>query len=289
MLRRLAVVLLVLVALPLGSVSCLTTKNFKEPDGPRYEGSYAPHPAAAAAAQVESPLPAAPFRVVTFNVAFAKHVDGAIRLLQGTEVLRAPDVLLLQEMDSPGVEQIARALSLNYIYFPSAIHPMAHREFGTAILSPWTLSEYRKITLPHAAFGTRVVRSVTSAVLQYGTLRIRVYAVHLPAPGAISEDERKEQVQIIASDAAKSGDAVIIGGDFNGRVVGPWFTDAGFRWITDKLPGTSSALGLGFHWRYDHVFTRGLEAVSGGPASGVVDPAGASDHRAVWALLTLAR
>ena len=113
--------------------------------------------------------------------------------------------------------------------------------------------------------------------------RIRVYAVHLPAPGSVNEDERQEQVQVIASDAAKSPDAVIVGGDFNGRVVGPWFRNAGFQWITDALPATSSALGLGYRWRYDHLFTRGLQAVSGRPASGAVDPAGASDHSGLGA------
>jgi len=271
--------------IPLATLSCLTTRNFKDPDGPRYEGSYAP-PRAVGEGE---PHPAGPMRVVTFNIAFARNIDAAIRLLGGTEALRSPDVLLLQEMDSAGVDQIARALALNHVYFPSAIHPMGDREYGTAILSPWPLGEYRKITLPHAAFGTRVVRSVTSAVVRYGALGIRVYAVHLPAPGAVSVDQRREQVQVIANDAAKSGDAVIIGGDFNGRVVGSWFRDAGFLWTTEKLPGTSSALGLGFRWSYDHIFTRGFEPVAGRQSSGVVDPAGASDHRAVWVLLQPAR
>jgi endonuclease/exonuclease/phosphatase family metal-dependent hydrolase len=281
MVRRLVAVLGVLVVVPLATLSCLTTRNFKDPDGPRYEGNHAPvHDTGDGTAQ-----PAGPLRVVTFNIAFARNIDAAIRLLRDTETLRSPDVLLLQEMDSGGVERIARELALNYVYFPSAIHPMGDREYGTAILSRWPLAEYRKITLPHAAFGTRVIRSVTSAVVRYGALRIRVYAVHLPAPGAVSEDERKEQVHVVANDAAKWGDAAIIGGDFNGRVVGSWFEDAGFRWATNKLPGTSSALGLGFRWSFDHVFTKGLEPVAGRQASGVVDPAGASDHRAVWVLL----
>jgi endonuclease/exonuclease/phosphatase family metal-dependent hydrolase len=284
MVRRLVVAPLVL-GVALATLSCLTTRNFKDPDGPRYEGHHAP----ARAVGEGAPQPEGPLRVVTFNIAFARNIDAAIRLLRDTEALRSPDVLLLQEMDSAGVEQIARGLALNHVYFPSAIHPMGDREFGTAILSTWPLSEFRKITLPHAAFGTRVIRSVTSAVVRYGALRVRVYAVHLPAPGAVSEDERREQVQIIANDAARSGDAVIVGGDFNGRVVGSWFRDAGFLWTTDKLPGTSSALGLGFRWSYDHVFTKGFEAVTGRQASGVVDPAGASDHRAVWVLLQPAR
>jgi endonuclease/exonuclease/phosphatase (EEP) superfamily protein YafD len=279
--RALGIVLPVVLA-ALAATSCLTTRNFKDPDGPRYQGSHAPAVTAA-----DDPGGAArPFKVVTFNIEFARHIDAALRLLR-SDTLRA-DVLLLQEMDSKGVEQIARDLQLNYVYYPSAIHPMAGHEFGTAVLSRWPLVEPRKIALPHAAFGTRVVRSVTSAVVQYGSQRIRVYAVHLPAPGAVTTEERKEQVDIIAAEATKVSDPVIVGGDFNGRVVGGWFRDAGFLWVTDRLPPTSSALGLGFRWSYDHLFTRGLEPAPAKPASGIVNPEGASDHRAVWALLRFA-
>ncbi len=278
--RRFPVAVLVPVLAGLLTLSCLTTKNFKDPAGPLYEG----HEAAPAIEEGAAAATGA-VRVVTFNIAFARHMDLALSVLRDNEALRAPDILLLEEMDSAGVERLARELRLNYLYFPSAIHPMSGREFGTAILSPWPLGEARKLVLPHPAFGTRVQRAVTSGVVRRGGLRIRVYAVHLPAPGAVSADERQEQVRIITADAATSRDPVIIGGDFNGRVVGSWFTSAGFSWVTDRLPATSSALGLGFHWSYDHVFTRGLKPVAGRPASGVVDPAGASDHRPVWVLL----
>ena len=30
-------------------------------------------------------------------------------------------------------------LGLNYLYFPSGIHPQARQEYGTAILSPWPI------------------------------------------------------------------------------------------------------------------------------------------------------
>ena len=137
---RFAVVLvLLLVAVPLTTVSCLTTKNFKDPDGPRYEGSYAPR-----APGEEAPTPARPFRVVTFNIAFAKHIDAAIRLFQNNDVLRAPDVLLLQEMDSSGVERSPGRSRSTTSTSRARSTRWPHREFGTAILSPWPLREDRK-------------------------------------------------------------------------------------------------------------------------------------------------
>jgi len=275
--RRWAWRLLAAVATSL-LLSCATTHNYLDPAGPRYVGGYGENASPEAR---ESPDDT--FRVVTFNIKFAREIDRALALLQTSDALRDPDILLLQEMDAVGVERIARELRMNFAYFPSTVHPMSHRDFGTAVLSPWPLDEARKILLPHAAFGTRARRAATSAVVHRGSLRIRAVAVHLSAPGAVTDDERREQVRIIIDDAAATADVVVVGGDFNGRAAGRWFRDRGFLWITDSLPGTSR--GLGRWWSFDHVFVRGLTAAGGGPAAGVVDPAGASDHRAVWVRL----
>ena len=57
------------------------------------------------------------------------------------------------------MKRIAREFLMNDVYFPSTVHPMSHRDFGTAVLSPWPLDEARTILLPHAAFGTRARRA----------------------------------------------------------------------------------------------------------------------------------
>ena len=267
----------VLLAVALATLACATSQNFLDPEGPRYVGSFG-------RAAVEAALrPPAPIRVVTFNVRMASDVDGAIALLARTEALRQPDILLLQEMDATGVERMAGALGLNYVYFPGSVYPTSQREFGTAVLSPWPLDDERKLVLPHASLTTRVRRAVTSAVVHRGGLRIRAYAVHLPPPVAISGRERKDQVRVITADAAAQDDLVVVGGDFNDRDVGPWFKAAGFRWLTDGLPGTSRQVG--FWFSLDHVFARGLRLSGTVPAAGVVDAGSASDHRAVWVLL----
>jgi len=260
------------------ALACATTHNYLDPTGPKYEGSHVDPAAPTAGRSADGPI-----RVVTLNIEFAREIDKAIALLRDSGPLKDFDILLLQEMDAPGVERIARALNLNYLYFPSTIHPMAKHDYGAAVLSPWPLDEAHKLVLPYAAFGTRARRATTSAVVHRGSLLVRAVAVHLPAPGAVRDEEREEQVRLLIEDVKDFSGPVVVGGDFNSRAVGRMFKADGFLWLTDKLPGTSR--GMGRWWSYDHVFARGLTAAVDGPAAGVVDSAGASDHRAVWVRL----
>jgi endonuclease/exonuclease/phosphatase (EEP) superfamily protein YafD len=262
----------------LAAAACVKTHNYLDPTGPKYEGSYVAPGAPGTGRSADGPT-----LVVTLNIEYAREIDKAIALLRDSAPLKDFDILLLQEMDAPGVERIARALQLNYLYFPSTIHPMAKHDYGAAVLSPWPLDEARKLVLPYAAFGTRARRAATSAVAHRGTLRIRAVAVHLPAPGAVRDEEREEQVRLLIKDVEDFPGPVIVGGDFNSRAPGRLFIQGGFLWATDHLPGTSR--GLGRWWSNDHIFARGFAPSADGPAAGVVDSAGASDHRAVWVRL----
>jgi endonuclease/exonuclease/phosphatase family metal-dependent hydrolase len=266
------------VALALGLVACASALNYLDPAGPSYESRFA-------ALGRPAPSADAPLRVVTFNIAFAREMDRALEVLEGASPLRKPDLLVLQEMDAPSVERVARALGLNSVYMPSGIHPTSRRDFGSALLSPWPLVEPRKIVLPHGARVTHLRRAIVAATLVRGSRRVRVYGVHLPAPLSISGGSRREQVRLIIEDAASSPDPVIIAGDFNSHGVGKELVAAGFTWVTRDV-GTTTRWHF-FGLSYDHVFVRGLApAGEGGPAFGVVeDNQGASDHRPVWALL----
>jgi len=55
--RRLAVLPLVLMAGSLATAACLTTKNFKDPAGPLYEGRYAPTAAGDASISLSFAVP----------------------------------------------------------------------------------------------------------------------------------------------------------------------------------------------------------------------------------------
>ena len=85
--RRLAAIVLATL-----SLACGAATNYLDPTGPMYEARHA------------APVPEAPaegrLRVVTFNIAYAIHVDRAIAVLQTPGPLERPDLLALQEMDA---------------------------------------------------------------------------------------------------------------------------------------------------------------------------------------------
>jgi endonuclease/exonuclease/phosphatase family metal-dependent hydrolase len=223
-------------------------------------------------------------RVVTFNIEYGRKIELALEVLQSEPALARPDLLALQEMDGPGVERIARALHLNYVYFPSALHPKDERDFGCALLSPWLLEEPRKIVLPHGARITGLQRVVAVATLLRGEERVRVYSVHLPSPLGISGDDRREQLESLLNDAEEVPEPVIIAGDFNSESAGTMFLEAGFDWPTRDVGLSTDFLGVGFS--FDHVFTRGFRLATREPARGLVqDNHGASDHLPLWVVL----
>lgn len=251
-------------AFAIGS-ACAPALNYMEPDRPRYAGRFA----------AEDADPA--FRVVTFNVKFAREVDRAARLLRESEDLRGADVVALQEMDAEGTERIARALSMDYVYYPATRHPGTDRDFGNAILSRWPLSDDRKLVLPYHSRFSDMQRIAVSATAATPLGPVRVYSVHLETPGRITGVNRQRQAAAVVRDAERYP-RVIVAGDFNSRAVGEVFEWYGFRWTTKDLGNTISF----FSW--DHVFVRGLDVVR--KSVGVVrDNQGASDHLPVWAIL----
>jgi endonuclease/exonuclease/phosphatase family metal-dependent hydrolase len=264
------------------SLACASAVNYLDPSGPSYVYPREASPAASAS-------PPAPLRVVSFNIEYGIEIDRAIEVLRQSEPLRDPDILSLQEMDAPGTKRIARALGLNAIYFPSGIHPKHKRDFGCAILSPWPLEEPRKVVLPHGARGSGLRRAAVAAVVVRGEQRIRAYCVHLPSPLAVSGGSRREELRVLAADAATASTPVVIAGDFNSHDKVEELAQAGFTWVTQDVGATARFHLLGIPLAglsYDHVLVKGLRPVHEPGAVGVVaDNRGASDHKPVWAVL----
>ena len=253
------------LALSLGG--CAHARNYADPQGPRFAGSF------------RTPDPDPTLRVVTFNVKFAKYPNLASALFRDHPGMAGADLVALQEMKEGAVAQIARALGLDYVYYPSAVHPSAHGNFGTAVLSRWPIVEDHKLVLPHLSRWRKLQRAACVAVVQAGERRLRVYSVHLETPFGISRKQREDQARTIIEDAAAHADPVVVAGDFNSRWIGEVFERAGYRWATKDVGDTLR----GFAW--DHVFVKGLP-VPAKPAAGIVkDTRGASDHRPVWIAL----
>jgi endonuclease/exonuclease/phosphatase family metal-dependent hydrolase len=256
--------------LALGVSACATARNYTSVEGPRFDTRHG-IPEARLATTV---------RVVTFNIKFGEKIDSAIDALAGSPRLRDLDILTLQEMDAEGVARIAEALSLNSVYFPSAVHPKSGRDFGNAVLSPWPIDGGRKVRLPYESRGQGLQRSATAATVLVGGRRVEAYSVHIETPFRLGGEARREQLHTVLDDARRVAGPVVIAGDMNSRGISTAAEEKGFLWTTRDVRNTAGWLDL------DHVFVRGL-VPSGPAAAGVAENEGASDHRPVWTDLTL--
>jgi endonuclease/exonuclease/phosphatase family metal-dependent hydrolase len=256
-------------------VSCTPTINLLNPVSPKFHGAYAP-------VRAERPRSiSTPIRVVSFNIKLADHIDSAIAVL-GNAPLSTADIISLQEMDESGTERIARALKLNYIYYPGSIHPSRQRYFGPAILSRWPIEKTWKLTLPYEAPIRRQRRNATAAVVNVAGTRVWIYAVHLETQLRASDHTREQQAAAVLADAEQASGPVVIAGDFNSWWIGKYFERRGFVWTTKNVGRTISF----FSW--DHIFVRGV-ARTPVDAGTVRQIRGASDHRPVWASIVLSR
>jgi hypothetical protein len=81
-------------------------KNYDNPLGPRCEGHF-----------VEGrPTGGGRLKVITYNVCQGRNVETAIGELRTSEPLQGADIILLQEMDETGAEQVACELGHNYLF-----------------------------------------------------------------------------------------------------------------------------------------------------------------------------
>ena len=249
---------------------CAKARNYTDPAGPIHTGAAGRPPSAGSGSEI---------RVVTFNVKYARHVDRAIALLQRPGPLRDADVLVMEEMDGPGVEQVARALGMNHVYVPSAVHPAAKKDFGVAVLSPWPIGDAKKVPLPHQhrIRGTR--RAAVAATVHLPSGPLRVVGVHLESPAGLGGRDRRDQARTVLAEATAWDGPVVIAGDFNGRGGAAEIARAGYFWATERVRHTASVFS------FDHVLARGLCPAGEGAAAKAEDETNASDHHPVWAVL----
>lgn len=252
---------------------CATTSmNYESPAGPRYAGN--PN------ATIRQSRHGDRLRIVSFNIAFARHVDSAIVVLNSDSALRAADVILLQEMDDVGTRRVAEAVGMSYVYYPATLHPRTRRDMGNAVLSRWPILADAKVLLPHISRYRRTRRSATAVTIRVVDRDVRVYSTHLGTMADIGPGSRRDQLRAILEDAAPYR-RVIIGGDMNNGSVGRLARDAGYYWPTEKGPPTMHGL------TWDHIFFRGLAPPETAAVGTVVDNHHASDHRPIWATAIL--
>jgi len=270
-------VLAIALAATLGG--CRAVVNYQDPIWPRYAGL----PPVRAGATPSVSGTSRTLRVVTYNVQWAKHIDRAINVLQNREQLTGADIVLLQEMDPEGTRRIADALGMQWVYYPSVIHPKRGLDFGNAVLSRWPIVADRKLILPHIAGMRHAQRIATAVTVLVDSTPVRVYSAHLGTPSDIRSAKRRDQARAILTDASNYP-LVIVAGDMNSHGIGNEFVAQGFRWPTEHNGFTTTF----FNW--DHVFLKGFAPpLATQKSAGIVrDTLGTSDHDPVWAVAELA-
>jgi endonuclease/exonuclease/phosphatase family metal-dependent hydrolase len=218
-------------------------------------------------------------RIVSFNIKFAEHIDRAVRVLRTDAALRNADIILLQEMDGPGTAAIAESLGMHWVYYPASVARNG-RDFGNAILSCWPLEDDAKILLPHKAWVRSNQRIAVAASVRIGDRTVRVYSVHFATPFGNGPKARREQLAAVLDDADRYPDA-IIGGDFNSETIAEIALSRGYVWPTCDLPSTAK------FWTLDHILLKGDLATLSCSAGVTRDNLKASDHRPIWAAMSL--
>ncbi|HMB23940.1 MAG TPA: endonuclease/exonuclease/phosphatase family protein [Anaerolineales bacterium] len=251
-----------------------TAKNYPDPNYPYYSNNYA----------VESSKMPETLTVLSYNIWFGENIDQALSELKEIESQKELDILLLQEMDEVGVEQIARELQLNYIYFPAAIEPTYDKNFGNAILSRWEIVDSQKLILPHKSLSNRMNRTATRATIQIHGMDILVYSLHTESVFTIPQF-REDQYTTVLNDIDPEAKFVIVGGDFNSFTetdvenVEKVYRQAGF--IRASEASGYTIIKYGMKVASDHIFTKGFTVEE----TDTMTEATASDHLPVWVTL----
>jgi|SRR6266498_140682 len=271
--RLLVFAILGLVVL-LPSIQAYTAINYVDPNRPYFAGNFA----------AENPIPAQVLTIVSYNIWFGEDIDQALSELKEIKSQNELDIVLLQEMDEVGTDQIARELKLNYVYFPAAIEPTYDRNFGNAILSRWPISDPQKLILPHKSLSNRMNRIATRAMISIPGTDILVYSLHTESVFTIPR-YRRDQYRAVLDDMGSEANLVVVGGDFNS------FTEAAVKELEDDFwqaglvrvskGSGSTVVKYGIELSSDHIFAKGFVLEEAGKMAGAT----ASDHLPFWVTL----
>lgn len=251
-------------------------RNFTNEDAPRYfDNGISKSP----------PREHNSFKVVTYNIRFGKRSTIAADALRQDKALKNIDAVCLQEMDVIGVERIAQALKMNYIYYPAVLHPAHNREFGNAVLTRWPILQDKKLILPHLD-EKKLQRIAVGALIEVKGRPVWLYSVHTKV--FLTVNYRMSQTKAIIDSIPKNVHYSIVAGDFNTftrknfKAVTDVFLDCGYLAASDEVDWTFR------HWamlnrktKLDHIFVRGLKPIT---ATRVLHKK-ASDHMPVLAEL----
>ena len=241
----------------------------------------------------EVPSAPAELKVVSYNIRYrvGEDLKRLARLLREDPEIGGAHVIGLQEVDRNKrrtnnvntARQLAEALGMRYAWAaPPDTDEDGEEETGCALLSPFPLSDVRRILLTHEGPDGRR-RVAVGATLQVGRTPLRVYSVHAETRMPVAK--KVEHWQAVLDDLRQFPDAAgaIVLGDFNTikgkdvKAARRLFTREGFS--APHPDGEKTWKTFVFKLKLDWLWLRGLEARS----SGIDKEVGLSDHWPLWA------
>lgn len=258
----------------LSAIHAYTAKNYMDPNDPYYSQNYA----------LENPKPVEALTIISYNIWFGEDIDQALLEIKEIKSQKEVDIILLQEMDEVGTEQMARELQMNYIYFPAAIEPTYDKNFGNAILSRWPIINPKKLILPHKSFSNRMNRIATRATIRIPGADIFVYSIHTESVFTFPRF-REDQYTAILADIDPEAKLVIVGGDFNSftkaavEALEKEYRQVGLMRVSER--GGYTFIKYGIEMFSDHIFAKGFIFKEAGKMA----RATASDHLPIWVTL----
>jgi endonuclease/exonuclease/phosphatase family metal-dependent hydrolase len=244
-------------------------------------------------------VPPAPaeLKVVSYNIRYRAGEDlkRLAGLLRDDPEIGGAHVIGLQEVDRNKrrtgnvntARQLAESLGMRYAWAaPPAADEDDEEETGCAILSPFPLTDVRRIVLTHEGPGGRR-RVAVGATLQVGRTPLRVYSVHAETRMPLAK--KVEHWRAVLDDLRQFPGAagVIVLGDFNTikgkdvKAARRLFAGEGFT--APHPDGEKTWKTFVFKLKLDWLWLRGLEP----RAHGIDKQIGLSDHWPLWATVSL--
>ncbi len=239
-------------------------------------------------------------KVVSYNIRYrsGKDLEKLLRLFKEDPEIGNAVILGLQEVDRHKMRTdktntakiIAEELGMNYAWAaPPTAKPTDEEETGVAIMSPFPITNVRRMVLPHNGPNQRR-RVALGATVRILDTDVRVYSMH--GETRIAVKKKLDQMSTLLADMKRYPEnmPVILVGDLN-----TWesdaapktiklFSDAGLHTPFDGQKTFSRrALFIPIEFRLDWIWLRGFKVLT----FGIDKKINLSDHYPLWANLQL--
>lgn len=239
-------------------------------------------------------------KIVSYNIRYRSGDDlnKLLKLFRDDPEIGNAVILGLQEVDrnkkrtgkTNTAKTIADGLGFNYAWAaPPAAKQDDEEETGVAIMSPFPISDIRRIVLPHEGPNQRKRVALGATVKVYGK-DFRVYSMH--GETRIAMNKKIEQMNTLVQDLKRFPEnmPVILVGDLNtweanaARYTIKLFRDAGLHTpFGSQSTFKARVLFVPIEFRLDWVWLRGVQVLT----CGIDKKVSLSDHYPLWANVKL--